>query len=362
MGMQRIAGVMASLLVSAASTAAIAEEQGDWTERLSFKGDLRLRYEGIDEEGEEERARGRYRARLGVSADVLDNVRVVMQLASGADNPVSRNVTIDGGFDVDDIGFDLAYVEWTATDRLTVFGGKMKNPLFRAGGIPLLWDSDLGPEGLALTYRHGAFFGTLANFAVEERASGSDSLLTAVQAGGEFALGDNARLKAGAGYFAYSNTVGNEPFWDGLPHGNSVDVDGNYLYEYKVSEAFAQLDTKIGGLPLMVGAQWARNGEVDVEDTAWTVGARVGATGEPGSWDAGWAFMDVEADALISTFNDSDFAGGQTDSSGHVLQIRYTLAKSIMFAGTFVRSEIDRFAGNERDYKRYQLDVQFSFR
>jgi hypothetical protein len=360
--MKRIAGVMAFLLLCAAYTPAIGEERGDWTERLSFKGDLRLRYEGIDEQGEEGRERGRYRARLGVSADVLDNVKVVMQLASGADNPVSRNVTFDGGFDVDDIGFDLAYVEWTANDRLTIFGGKMKNPLFRAGGIPLLWDSDLNPEGLALAYRHGAFFGTLANFAVEERSSSSDSLLTAVQAGGDFTLGDNARLKAGAGYFGYSNTIGNEPFWDGLPHGNSVDIDGNYLYEYKVTEAFAQLDTKLGSLPLTVAAQWARNGEVDEEDTAWAIGARIGAAGAPGSWDAGWAYMNVEADALVSTFNDSDFAGGQTDGSGHILQVRYALSESITLAGTFFRNEIDRFAGNEHDYNRYQLDVQFSFR
>ena len=131
-----VAALLGALLL-VVSVTADADDEPSWADRISVKGDLRLRYEGIDEEGEEERTRARYRARFAVTGQVSDDVKVVMELASGADSPVSRNVTFDGGFDVDDIGFDLAYVEWTATDNLTVFGGKMKNPLYRAGGAPL---------------------------------------------------------------------------------------------------------------------------------------------------------------------------------------------------------------------------------
>jgi hypothetical protein len=334
---------VACAFVILTSSEGLAEEEPTWSDRISVKGDLRLRYEGIDEEGEEDRARGRYRARLAVTGEVADNVKVVMELASGADNPVSRNVTFDGGFDVDDIGFDLAYVEWTATDSLTVYGGKMKNPLYKAGGAPLVWDGDLNPEGLAVKYTKGAFFANVASFSVEERSSSSDSLLTAVQLGGQFKLGDNARLTAGAGYFGYSNTVGKEPFWDGKARGNSVDVNGNYLYEYKNTEVFAQLDTKVGDWPLAVGA-------------------KIGSAKAKGQWEASWTYMDVEADAVISTFNDSDFGGGQTDAEGHILKAKYAVSKSISLAGTFFVNEIDEFAGNTHDFDRYQLDVQFSFK
>ena len=355
-----VAALLGALLL-VVSVTADADDEPSWADRISVKGDLRLRYEGIDEEGEEERTRARYRARFAVTGQVSDDVKVVMELASGADSPVSRNVTFDGGFDVDDIGFDLAYVEWTATDSLTVFGGKMKNPLYRAGGAQLIWDGDLNPEGLALTYSQGAFFGNLASFSVEERSSSSDSLLSAVQFGGKFEIGDNMKLTAGAGYFGYSSTVGNEPFYDGNPRGNSVDLEDNYLYEYKNTELFAQMDTSVGDWPLSIYAQWVRNNEVDDEDTAYAFGAKLGSAKKKGQWEASWTYMDIEADSVISTFNDSDFGGGQTDASGHLIKAKYAVSTSISLAGTFFVNEIDRFAGNEHDFNRYQLDVQFSF-
>jgi len=360
--MKNYAPALSGVSLLVLSLPAMAADEMSWTDRISVQGDLRLRYEGIDEDGEEERTRARYRARLAVTGQVSETVKVVMELASGADNPVSRNVTFDGGFDIDDIGFDLAYAEWTATDSLTVFGGKMKNPLYRAGGAPLVWDGDLNPEGIALTYSQGVFFGNLAGFSVEERSSSSDSLLTAVQAGGKFQLGENVKLTAGVGYFAYSDTVGNEPFWDGSPRGNSVDLAGNYLFEYKNTELFAQLDTKVGDWPLSVYAQWVNNNEVDEEDTAYAFGAKIGSAKSKGQWEGSWTYMDVEADSVISTFNDSDFGGGQTDSSGHIIKAKYAVSKSISLAGTFFINEIDEFAGNERDFTRYQLDVQFSFK
>ena len=65
---------------------------------------------------------------------------------------------------------------------------------------------------------------------------------------------------------------------------------------------------------------------------------------------------------MISTFNDSDFGGGQTDAEGHILKAKYAVSKSISLAGTFFMNEIDEFAGNKHDFDRYQLDVQFSFK
>lgn len=352
----------ALLLAAFIPFASNAQEKSDWTDRIKLKGDLRLRYEGIDEEGEEGRNRSRYRARLAVSADVQPKVKVIVEFASGADNPVSRNVTFDGGFTTKDIGLDLAYVEWAANDNLTVFGGKMKNPLFRAGGAPLIWDGDLNPEGIAAKFSKGVFFGTAATFFVEERSSSSNSTLVAAQIGGEFNISDNLNLTAGVGYFAYSNTIGNEPFYNGRSKGNSVDIDGNYLYEYKDTEVFAQLDTKVGGWPLSVFAQWVSNSDVSEEDSGYSVGAKIGSAKAKGDMQFSWTYQDIEADAVIGTFNDSDFGGGGTDASGHILKGKYAVSKSISLAGTYFINEIDRFQGTEHDFNRFQFDVQFSFK
>lgn len=336
-------------------------ENEDWTDRISFKGDLRLRYEAIDRESQERRDRSRYRARLGLSAAVTSNVKVVMQVASGADNPVSRNVTFDGGFTTKDIGFDLVYVDWAAADGLNVFAGKMKNPLFRAGGVPLVWDSDLNPEGVAATYSRGAVFGTVAGFSVEERSQSSSSNAYAAQFGGKFSLGDDSLLTAGIGYLAYTNTIGEVPFYNGASKGNTVDIEGDYLYEYKNTEVFAQLDTKVGDWPLKIYGHWTRNGEVDEQDAALAYGAKIGAAKAKGSMEFSWTYQDIDADAVIGTFNDSDFGGGGTDARGHIFKAKYAVAKNIYLGGTYFSNVINRFSLPEEDYDRVQIDIEFKF-
>ena len=348
----------AVLLVSAAS--ASAQEQG-WADRIKLKGDVRLRHERIDEDGEEDRARLRFRARFGLSATVSDDVKVIVQLATGGDNPVSTNQTFDDGFSTKDIGVDLAYVDWKIRDGLNFYGGKMKNPLYKAGGVPLIWDGDLNPEGFALHYSAGNFFGTVGGFSAEERSSSDDSLLYVAQAGMKFPLGDTASITAGAGYFAYTNTVGNEPFYDGSANGNSVDINGDYLYDYKNTEVFVELNTKLSGWPFKVYAHSTRNSDAPTEDTGFAVGAKLGSARNEGDMEFSWTYQDIEADAVIGTFNDSDFGGGGTDSDGHMLKAKYAVSKKIALGGTLFLNNVDRFQGTEHDYNRLQLDVEFKF-
>lgn len=341
---------------------AAESETADWAERISVKGDFRLRYETIDRESRERRDRYRYSARFGISAAVAPNIKLVLQVASGADNPVSRNVTFDGGFTTKNIGFDLAYVDWEAADGLHVLAGKIKNPLFRAGGVPLIWDSDLNPEGFAATVSKGMFFGTVAGFAVEERSQSGNSNLFAAQAGARFEIGASATLTAGVGYIGYSNTIGSEPFYNGASKGNTVDGEGNYVYGYKNTEVFAQFDTRVGDWPLKVYSHWTRNNEVDEQDTAVAIGAKIGAAKDQGSMEFSWTWQDIDADAVIGTFNDSDFGGGGTDAKGHIIKGKYALAKNIFLGGTYFSNVINRFSFPEEDYDRFQLDLEFKFK
>ncbi len=351
----------ALLLLVFAFGADPALAQDNWTDRIKFKGDIRLRHETIDEDGEEDRSRMRFRTRIGLSAVVTDDVKVVVQLATGGNNPVSTNQSFDGGFSRKDVGVDLAYVDWKINDNLKFYGGKMKNPLYKAGSVPLVWDSDLNPEGLALTFSSGGFFGTAAGFSAEERGSADDSLLYVVQAGYKFAIGEGASLTAGAGYFAYTDTVGNEPFYDGNARGNTVDANGDYVYEYKDTEVFAQFDTTLGDWPFRVYAHFVQNNEVSEQDTGYAFGAKVGSAKADGDMEFSWTYMDVEADSVIGTFSDSDFGGGGTDSDGHMLKAKYAVNKKISLGGTLFINEVDRFQGTEHDYSRLQLDVEFKF-
>ena len=336
-------------------------ESSDWTGHIKFNGDIRLRHDSIDEEGESGRESGRYRTRFGVTADATDDVKIVIQIASGGDNPVSANQSFDHGFSTKEIGLDLAYVDWAASDNLHIVGGKMKNPLFRAGKAQLIWDGDFNPAGVAARYTSGIFFGTFGVFSADRQSSSDDSLLYTVQAGMNVGVGKNASLQAGAGYLAYSNTVGHAPFFDGRAKGNTIDINGNYVHEYKHAEFFVQFDTSLGGWPLSVYAHAVQNTAVSAADSGFAVGAKVGAAKAKGSMEFGWTFMEIGADAVISTFHDSDFAGGNTDSSGHVIKAKYALSKHIALGGTVFVDKLDRVNGVEHDYDRLQLDIEFKF-
>lgn len=335
--------------------------QDSWTDRISFSGDLRPRYEYIDAETQPVRPRERFRARIAMTAEVNDNIDVVFRLSSGGDAPTSGNQTFDGGFTRKEIGIDLAYADWTINDDLDLFVGKMKNPIRRTGSHHLIWDSDLNPEGLALDYGSGAFFGTFGAYSVEERSSGDDSFLYSVQGGMSFDLAADSKLIVGAGYHVYTNTIGNKPFWLGLSFGNSVDADGNLIYDYNQAEVFAEYSTNIGKLPLSFFANYVQNVEVDINDTGQAYGVRIGKTAEPGTWQASWAWQELEADAVIDTFTDSDFGNGGTDARGHTIKAAYALKDNLTVGGTLFVNEIDLASGTPSDYTRLQLDLNFSF-
>jgi len=353
-----VATAVGMLIIEAAPVCA---DEGSWIEQLDFKGDFRLRYEYIDEQAEDDRERMRFRGRFGFATDFSDDVKFVMRLATGAGNPVSANQSFEDGFSLSDIRLNLAFIDWKVADGVSFYGGKMNNPLFQAGRVPLIWDTDFTPEGLAVEVDSGMLFGMIGGFLIEKRSGASDSFLYALQGGIRFPLGENNKLTIGAGYFAFTNTIGNKPFYKDRPKGNTVDVDGNYVYEYKNTEVFAQFDSEVGGWPLQLFAHFAKNHEVPTQDSAFAFGAKFGSAKKKGQTLVAWLYLDIEADAVIGTFTDSDFGAGSTDSRGHMLVAKYGISDRTFVGGTYFINKVDRFQGNEHDYNRLQLDLEFKF-
>ena len=60
----KISAILVSAALALVSFPAGAEETS-WVDRIDFKGDIRLRYEGINEEFEANRDRMRFRTRFG---------------------------------------------------------------------------------------------------------------------------------------------------------------------------------------------------------------------------------------------------------------------------------------------------------
>ena len=333
----------------------------EWIDSIDWDGDLRLRYEGIDEQGEAKRDRFRFRGRFGFASELSNKVQFSLRLATSDGNPVSTNLDFGDGFSSKDIAIDRVFVNWNALNNLDIAVGKMGRPWFRAGSNSLLWDSDLNPEGVHAKWSSGTFFANLGTFAVDERAESDDSLLHSVQAGVDKRFSDRSRLVFSAAYFDYTNTIGNKPFYLDRPKGNSVDVDGNFIYDYDILEVSTEYSAFIGGWPVSVYGVWAQNTAVDIQDTAFAIGFMVGLVDAPGEMQFSYAWYDTEADAVMGIFTDSDFGAGSTDSKGHFIKARYGLTRNIALNGTFIISEIEMFRNNPHDYDRVQLDIEFLF-
>ena len=121
---------------------------------LSFSGDVRLRAEpffGGPPDNSLDRIRGRIRARFNATADLGEQFRSGISLATGDINdPVSTNQTITGFYTRKTIALDQAFVEFTPKQfkPLTLTAGKFRYPWYNT---ELTWDKDLNPEGAAQT-------------------------------------------------------------------------------------------------------------------------------------------------------------------------------------------------------------------
>jgi hypothetical protein len=330
-------------------------------DRIRFSGDLRYRHETINDELASERNRHRIRARFGMTADVNEDVTLGLTLATGGDDPISGNQTLDNGFSRKEIGVDRAFFAWDISDSLTLRGGKMANPFFRPGGHHLLYDNDLNPEGLAVSWESGSFFVNAAEFLADERSAAPDGILLGAQGGITKSRAGGAEFTAGFSYYDYQHTKGYAPFFENEAFGNQLDANGHYLYDFDEVELFFETSLDAGGQPLLLFADYVTNTAADAFDTGYAFGVRYRNASAPHTWDIGWAYQDLEANAVMGTFTDSDFGGGGTDVKGHVFRADYALQQRLMLGLTFFVNEPGNAYGNQHEYKRLQADVSFRY-
>lgn len=121
---------------------------------ISFSGDVRLRGEptfGGPEDRSLDRIRGRVRARFNAFADLGEQFRTGISLATGdIKDPTSTNQTLTAFYSRKEFSLDQAFVEYTPKKLqvLTLTGGKFRYPWYNT---ELTWDKDLNPEGAAET-------------------------------------------------------------------------------------------------------------------------------------------------------------------------------------------------------------------
>lgn len=257
-----------------------------WVGRIRPFMDLRLRYEGdyfppgndatgafpnfnaintgspFDVTGNEfapqfnddqNRNRFRIRLRLGAEMDITKNVTAGIRIATGENNsPVTENQTVGlanqgqgGNFSKYAIWLDRAFVRYDLGPEpdksVSLLFGRFDNPFF---STPLIWDDELGFDGVALQARYevvdgivpfltaGAFpvFNTDFNFSSNQpqKFASYDKYLFGGQLGVDMKLGKDWQVKVATSYYYFYNIEGklSSPFTPQSPD-DAGDTDNS---------------------------------------------------------------------------------------------------------------------------------------
>ncbi len=344
---------------------------GEWYEKFKAKADFRLRHEMIQEESKEDRTRWRFRFRLSLTGEVNSEWAVHTRLATGSSGPVSTNQTIDGGFSTKGFQLDQAYFDYhpEAFPGLKIIGGKMKMPLMVMEKTELIWDGDLTPEGAALMLKrrasdkitamlNGAFF------YVEERKADDDTWMAGGQAALDIEASDNVDFVIGGGYYDYQNVEGFEGIYDsddfgGNTHESMVEglvaTDG-YAWDFNLFEVFGGVSVGMENRSFKAYGNYVTNTGADSCDSGWLIGGTFAHGKDKGHFKVYGTWREIESDAVIGAFTDSDFRGGGTDGSGLEVGVRYGAAKKVDLGLTYFLN--DKGIDEEVEYKRLQADLK----
>ena len=353
------------------------EKKIAWAAKTQIKGDIRLRQENIDVQGESadggiDKNRQRIRARLGAYTEINPQVDAGIRIATGGGADArSTNQDLDDRFVKKQLWLDQAYIDYhpDAIKNLHIIGGKMNQPWVSMGDM--IWDSDINPEGLALAYKlplggKTELFGSTGYYTLEDNVDGdgvqfkNDLRMYTGQLGAKIAATDNLSLTLGGSVYAF----------DGDSDGQLVSGDegpatrssgGNTPGgEFRLYEGFGQLDITGLPLPLSVYGQYVVNDEaIDNQDTAWLAGFKTKV------WDLklDYNYRDVQRNAVVAGFADSDFALGKTGSRGHKFKVGYDIDKNFSIGAAYLMATSDYVTDNRRDADAdiLQVDAEVKF-
>jgi len=340
-------------------SASILAKLPKWLSYITPFGDIRLRDEGFYQEGATARNRGRVRARVGLRADVSDEISGTVRLATGDSNdPISTNQSFTNTFTRKPFNLDWAYLTLKPGKTfglepgwVTVTAGKFGLSNYRLS--ELVWDDDVSPEGATETLylvdrRAGVLRGLRFNafqWTVNEVRDGADPWMGGGQVVGDVGFGTLATATLGFADYNYQNLnqvarnilspyTGNPPYTvnsnqnTSLANSNDVvlsakDANGHqkilsYASGYNILNWNGELNSPdpLGlGVPAGLFSDVAYNSQAEGRNVGVYAGAGIGNPGrdwyhnvltKQGDWGFSYTYARVEKDAVLSIFSFSD--------------------------------------------------------
>jgi len=334
------------------------DDAASWANDIKLAGDFRYRYENREVEDAITKDRQRVRLRVGAYGKVNDFTDFGVRLASGDKKDATSTNQDDG----DNASKKTVWLDQMFVDmHPEIFGGahmflgKMPQPwiTYNSG---LIWDTDINPEGVALTYEKQFLpFKLKANtgaFVLKEGGGDEDIRLWSGQVAVERTIGPGVLTLGVSDYY-----VANANFSTNL-----AGTAGNYNTPntgFNMVEGFGSYGFTVFKLPVLLNGQYVVNMDAaSSEDTAYLAGITLGKAKEKGTWEIGYTYRDIEKDAVVAGFNDSDFAGETwTGCSGHRFNGKYQVFKNLSADLAYILSTDYK----ERSANTLQADLNFKF-
>ena len=364
----------------------------------------------------------RARIRLGLTAKIADHWQLDTRLSTGNfENPVSANIVMGNSANRYAVQLDRAQLLYGRTDDkglnwLTLQAGRLPNIWF---GTDLVWDNDLGFDGVAGTYRYGI------DFQSDGLASGpksrnvfltgaalpiqqpdfmlQDRWLIGGQLGLNWEFDNQNRFTAGAAFYNYIHMAGKRNAFlsrltDGtaplfvqkgntlfnIANGLPTDVLLGLASDYKLLNFTMKLDlANLAPYHVIFTADVVKNIGFSEEDVAKrtsgssiylynesklrdrTLGALLGVdvgwreVVQQGAWQVGFDYRYLQRDAVLDAFTESTFHVGGTDAQGYRITGLYGLTNNLwMRARWMSATEID---GPPLSVQILQVDLNAQF-
>ena len=326
-----------------------------WAEKVKVKGDIRTRYQFESKDAKDDRSRGRIRYRLGVIAKPISNWEVGAGLASGGDDPRSTNQTMQDAFSTKGIQLDYAYAQYThGNTELKAIAGKFKRKKYLWAPTDVMWDGDINPEGVAMSFapKGGPLWLNAGILVLEEDQTSTggdhDSHMGYGQVGTKFKSGKMYGKLAGTVYtFGKMKSAGSSDYTGAA--GTNTD---NNLGSFNLA---GEIGTKVGGGKFALVGEYINNYETNTnEDTAWITGFKY----KIGKFKMKYLYADVDHNAVPDFLPDSDRFGGDTGIKGHEIAVGYKINKRVSVGLDYYATE-DPVTNVDQDILQLDLKVKF---
>lgn len=340
---------------------------GAWANNIKLSGDIRARYENREVSDNVNKDRQRLRLRIGAYGKVNDFTDFGVRLATGGTRTSSNSDLGETDKDrtaagMKSIWLDQAFVDMhTATNSANLthlFLGKMPQPwvTYNTG---LIWDTDLNPEGAAVTYERQfipvKLKANAGTFVMRENLTHDIQLWSGQVAIERKMFGDHVlTLGVSDYYFDNANTANtNNSLTQVVGAGRNTPNT-----KFDLVEGFGSYGFNVYKLPVLLMGQYVVNASANDNNVAYLGGITLGKAKDKGTWEIGYSYRSIQKDAVVAGLNDSDFAGETwTDCSGHVFKGKYQVSKNLSADLAYILS--NNYLN--QDANTFQADLNFKF-